>query len=246
MPTTKPLNQAKIISLVKDRALDRVLNTLCQNNHICDLAFSQSPEALLTECASELSIDLVLLELSAIKTRTSEIVQHLQHTRERGILVFSTPQQADQKLEALTAGADMYIDLPVVPPLLEASLNNLFKRVQQIQSVNTLIEQADKPWLLNNHTWQVTTPDNFKIHLTATELTLLQNLIEQKKKPVSRYQLAKELGRQQCDNYERYINTLISRLRHKLNQDTEYPANIKASRGQGYQLTTHFQSTSSA
>lgn len=241
MPTAKPLHQAHIAAMVKDRTLRQSLVRFFQKRLLADPIFASTPEALLTHCASDPSVDLILVDLSAMGDRTTEIIHNLIQPKDRGIMVFSTSDQSEQKLEALSAGADMYMDLPIEPSLLEASLNNLFKRIQQIQSINQLIGQADKPWQLSLNNWRVFTPDDIEIDLTATEFTLLQTLVNHKKAPVSRYHLAEKLGRHQCDNYERYINTLISRLRHKLNQNTRYPANIKASRGKGYQLTTQFR-----
>lgn len=240
MPTNKPLYQAHITALVKERSLQQSLLRFFEKRLMANTTFTSTPESLLTHCASNLSVDLVLIDLSATCTRTPEIIRNLLQPKDRGIMIFSSPNQSEQKLEALNAGADMYMDLPIDPPLLEASLNNLFKRIQQIQSIDQLIVQADKPWQLSLNSWQVLTPDGIEINLTATEFTLLQTLVHHKKSPVSRYHLAEILGRHQCENYERYINTLISRLRHKLNQNTHYPANIKACRSKGYQLTTLF------
>ena len=79
--------------------------------------------------------------------------------------------------------------------------------------------------------------DGRPLSLTSYEFTLLKVLADNAGRVLSREQLL-ELAKGNADEaFDRSIDVRISRLRHKLGDDSRHPVLLKTIRGSGYVLT---------
>jgi DNA-binding response OmpR family regulator len=79
--------------------------------------------------------------------------------------------------------------------------------------------------------------DGRPLHLTSYEFSLLRVLADHAGRVLSREQLL-ELAKGNADEaFDRSIDVRISRLRHKLGDDSRHPQLLKTIRGSGYMLT---------
>ena len=75
------------------------------------------------------------------------------------------------------------------------------------------------------------------LQLTSYEFALLRALAEHAGRVLSRERLL-ELAKGNADEaFDRSIDVRISRLRHKLGDDSRHPSLLKTIRGSGYMLT---------
>jgi two-component system response regulator RstA len=79
--------------------------------------------------------------------------------------------------------------------------------------------------------------DGKPLNLTSYEFALLRVLAEHVGRVLSRERLL-ELAKGNADEaFDRSIDVRISRLRHKLGDDSRHPLLLKTVRGSGYMLT---------
>ena len=92
-------------------------------------------------------------------------------------------------------------------------------------------------WQLNLKRMQLISPQGDEINLTAGEFNLLSVLIGHSGQVHSRDQLIDLTYGREMFPFERTIDTLISRLRRKIEKDHRSPNLIKTIRGAGYVFT---------
>lgn len=155
-----------------------------------------------------------------------------------GMMVFSSQPTDENKTVLLNAGADVVLDLAFNIDLLKASLRRLVIRIEQLNAIERLLESSPGVWKLHTQDWVLSLPDGQRVELTETEFKLLKALLLSSKLPVERNYLALHIGRQDCDNYDSYINTLIYRVRKKILNQTDQHFVIKSFRSKGYAILT--------
>lgn len=236
-----PNEKDGVILFVSDDA--QWLTDLCH-------AFSEQTDYQLSCMASEMGLpeqvskcqpDVCLLDASQYSSDLLSLIAQVRAQSSLGIIVLLANHEQSFSAELLAHGADVVFDKAVRVPLLSVAVERLYIRVAQLNALQSLIDQAAPSWELDQLTLCLKSPDKEVISLSAIEFKLLIKLHEHFGQPVSRYDLACFLGRERCENYESYINTLMSRLRRKIREHTEYTFEVKACRGAGYRLGTQMR-----
>lgn len=83
----------------------------------------------------------------------------------------------------------------------------------------------------------LTTPDHVEIVLTSAEFDVLATLCMSAGKVLSRDQIVLKSQGRRVEPYDRSVDTLISRLRQKIEADPAMPMMIKTVRNGGYVFT---------
>ena len=81
------------------------------------------------------------------------------------------------------------------------------------------------------------TVDTRPISLTTSEFALLHALAQRTGRVLGREQLLQLLHGSSDEAFDRSIDVVVSRLRHKIEQDPRNPRMLKTVRGAGYVLT---------
>ena len=132
------------------------------------------------------------------------------------------------RVVGLELGADDYLPKPFEPRELVARIQNIFKRsdksmIEPVLRIGDLTIDRSKKLLLRGEQ---------PISITAMEFGLLDLLIQNQGRVLSRDEIMQALRGIDADIYSRAIDVMISRLRQKL----ERPELIRTVRGQGYQF----------
>lgn len=132
------------------------------------------------------------------------------------------------------------LPLPLDLDLLAASLDALhFSREKnRVETSETRFEprsgEKQEPWLLSSTTWTITTPQGLSIRLTQAETTFLAALAKSPGAPVPRPAMISALGHN-IDYYDaRRIDTMLSRLRQKINREGNANLPVRAIHSVGY------------
>ena len=148
------------------------------------------------------------------------------------ILVLTARDGLLNKVEGLDAGADDYLTKPFDFPELAARIRALLRRGSEDRSP---ILQADDIRLdpAARRVWRgaVTVP------LTAREFSLLEYLMRNKGKVLTRTDLLEHVWDAHYDGLSNVVDVHIANLRRKLDLP-DSPAPIDTVRGLGYQLTS--------
>jgi two-component system, OmpR family, response regulator PhoP len=182
--------------------------------------------------AREYPVDLVIVDLGLPKLSGLTVVQKLRaEGRTIPILILTARGSWQDKVVGLEAGADDYLVKPFEYPELAARVKALLRRsLKATSNVLTLGPVSiDFPA-------QVARLDGQVMDLTAFEYRLLEYLVRERERVVTKQELSDYLYPHDEDRDSNVLEVLIGRLRRKLDP-TGKLAPIETLRGRGYRFT---------
>ena len=182
--------------------------------------------------AREYPVDLAIVDLGLPKLSGLNVVKSL---REEGrtipILILTARGSWQDKVVGLEAGADDYLVKPFEYPELGARIKALLRRALKATSdVLTLGPIAV------DFSAQSAKLHGEAIEFTAFEYRLLEYLVRERARVVSKQELSDYLYPHDEDRDSNVLEVLIGRLRRKLDPDGTL-APIETLRGRGYRFT---------
>jgi two-component system KDP operon response regulator KdpE len=190
---------------------------------------STGAEAL--EVAGRFPPDLVILDLGLPDLDGVEVIQGLRGWTKAPIIVLSGRADSTDKVEALDAGADDYITKPFGVEELLARMRAAARRVgagedlPRIKLGELTVDLAAK---------RVTSPSGDDIRLTPTEWHLLEVLLRNPGKLLSRNQLLTEVWGPGYADATGNLRLYMAQLRRKLEPDPARPRWLITEPGMGY------------
>lgn len=146
------------------------------------------------------------------------------------------------KIRGLDLGADDYLVKPVDPLELAARARNMLRRHSKTTAENaSSLKYSFSDWSVDFETFELTSPDGISETLSAADANLLKAFVEAPGKVLSRDILLDYCALDGGDVFDRSIDTRISRLRKKLQDDPQNPNHIKTIYGAGYVFTPKVQ-----
>lgn len=179
--------------------------------------------------------DLIILDINLPFVNGYELCKLIRENDERVPIILLTAMNfTDNKVEGFELGADDYITKPFEFRELVARIKALLRRsdLRIDAEEEKLLSIADLEMNLDNK--EVRRGDN-KISLTAKEFQLLEYLLRNKEKVVSRADIAKNVWEIDFDTQTNVIDVYVNFLRKKLDKDFE-PKLIHTQVGMGYIL----------
>ncbi len=146
------------------------------------------------------------------------------------ILLLTALGEIQDKTEGLDSGADDYLTKPFALDELLARVRALLRRPQT--QAETILKIADLSLDLNTHE---VFRNNQKIELTNKEFSLLEYLVRNAGRPVSKEQIIDHVWNYDSDILPNNIEVYISYLREKVDKPFEKKL-IKTVRGIGYKI----------
>ena len=146
------------------------------------------------------------------------------------ILLLTALGEIKDKTEGLDSGADDYLTKPFALDELLARVRALLRRPQT--QAETILKIADLSLDLNAHE---VLRNNQKIELTNKEFSLLEYLVRNAGRPVSKEQIIAQVWDYDAEMLPKNIEVYISYLREKVDKPFEKKL-IKTVRGIGYKI----------
>lgn len=179
----------------------------------------------------EYPVDMAVIDLGLPKMSGIDVIRRI---RERGceypILVLTARSRWQEKVEGLEAGADDYLVKPFHFEELMARLRALMRRVAG--SADSMLRCGSVEL---DTTSQEVTVDGRLLELTAYEYRLLQYLMVNVGKVISKAELTDHIYEEDADRDSNVIEVFIGRLRKKIDPDNSIKP-IETLRGRGYRL----------
>ena len=182
--------------------------------------------------AREYPVDLAIVDLGLPKLSGLNVVQSLRADgRTIPILILTARGSWQDKVVGLEAGADDYLVKPFEYPELGARIKALLRRsLKATSNVLTLGSVAI------DFSAQSVRLGGEPTELTAFEYRLLEYLVRERARIVSKQELSDYLYPHDEDRDSNVLEVLIGRLRRKLDPDGTL-APIETLRGRGYRFT---------
>ncbi len=199
--------------------------------------FTASDGAEALEQAVEHKPDLYMIDLGMPNLDGLEVIHALRGWTEAPIVVVSGRTGSSDKVEALDAGADDYVAKPFGLDELLARIRALSRRSPAHADGEPVITFGDVTVDLGMKI--VTRSHNRRepVHLTPTEWRILEILVRNPGKLVTRQTILSEIWGAEFITNSGYLRLYLSQLRKKLEPDPSAPRYLLTEPGMGYRFT---------
>ena len=181
--------------------------------------------------AREYPVDLAIVDLGLPKMNGLAVVQHLRADgRTIPILILTARGSWQDKVQGLESGADDYLVKPFEYPELAARVKALLRR--SLKATSDVLTLGP---LAIDFSAQAARLNGDVLELTTFEYRVLEYLVRERARVVSKQELADYLYPHDEDRDSNVLEVLIGRLRRKLDPDGTL-APIETLRGRGYRF----------
>lgn len=160
-----------------------------------------------------------------------EFTQQLRETNDVPVLLLTAMSETEDRIKGLTSGADDYLAKPFDPRELVLRLQAILRRTPVKQSLEPEIQIGH--WIYSRPKKHLQSQEGAPVALTDGEITLLEALLKQAGEVISREVLSDACD---MDPDKRTIDVQVTRLRRKLEKDSNRPLYLQTVRGKGYVL----------
>jgi two-component system KDP operon response regulator KdpE len=176
--------------------------------------------------------DVVLLDLGLPKLDGVAVLKRLREWSRVPVLVLSVRDRPEDKVAALDAGADDYIQKPFEAAELLARLRAVQRRVGA---------EKDEPYfqagqLCIDFVAHTVTVKGKEVKLTATEYALLKMLAQHAGKVVTHKQILREVWGPNAEEQSQYLRVYMTHLRKKIETPGAKEKLLRTESGIGYRL----------
>lgn len=186
------------------------------------------------EMAIDHKPDIILLDLGMPRLDGVKVIEAVRDWSSAPILVISGRSGSAEKVEALDAGADDYVTKPFSMDELLARIRVLTRRIGQDEVDEEPIVAFGSVWVdLAAHT---VTRDGANVRLTPTEWRVLELLIRNEGRLVTRQTMLSQVWGSEHVTDTGYLRLYISQLRKKLEPEPSRPRYLITDAGMGYRL----------
>ncbi|WP_323949212.1 response regulator [Aeromonas caviae] len=185
----------------------------------------------------EREFDLLVLDLMMPGEDGLTLCREFRVKSRLPIIMLTAMGEETDRIIGLEMGADDYLSKPFNPRELLARIKAVMRRtqVESLPVPETLTRDLrfDR-WLLDVNRRELVDEEGVGMSLSTAEFDLLKVFLERPLRVLSRDQLLDLARGREAVAFDRAIDTLVSRLRRKLERDPKNPELIKTIWGGGY------------
>jgi two-component system copper resistance phosphate regulon response regulator CusR len=220
-----------VLIVEDDAALARFLGRELECHH-CSVSIAKDGQTALMTLRQN-SFDLIIFNLDLSTMDGVEILANVRRFQPRlPILVLSARNHVDDRVQALRLGADDCLSKPFSYREFLARFNSLLRRDANsaaAYSISDLTVNKDERRVMRG---------GRRIDLTPREFAILEYMMDNIDKPVSRATLMREVWNLPFDASTNIVDVYMKYLRDKIDLEG-LPKLIHTVRGIGYTLSTH-------
>ena len=175
--------------------------------------------------------DLVILDIMLPKANGLEILREIRKAKiDTPVIMLTAKGTVEDKIKGLDYGADDYLQKPFAIAELMARIRSLLRRTSDNRDLILTVSDVS----LNTKTRQAKKKD-ITVELTPKEFSILEFLLYNKNRAVSRFTLAEHVWGDEFDPFtmSNFIDVHIKNLRRKIG-DTDKKKIISTIRGIGF------------
>jgi two-component system response regulator CpxR len=182
--------------------------------------------------AFDTGIHMILLDGMLPGLDGIEVLRQLRRRSNVAVIMLTARSSKQDRINGLDSGADDYLAKPFAPEELLARIRAVLRRTQQAGARNEVLvlgklkldPSQREAWL-----------EEDCCHLTSLQFEILEHLMRNCGRAISRDELTSLLHQRESTPFERWLDVHISQLRKKIEADRE--VRIRTLRGVGYMFT---------
>jgi two-component system KDP operon response regulator KdpE len=218
-----------ILLVEDDPALRRALRTMMRSRDLDAIEVGTGEEAVVV--ASGGTVDVIVLDLGLPDIDGLDVLRRVRSFSDVPVIVLTAHHEQSEKIRALDAGADDYVTKPFDTEELLARIRATLRRVPQASPAPTLVRADDLEIDLARRR---VTRNGEQIHLTRTELSLLELLVRHPGKLLTQEFILREVWGPGYGTESNYLRVYVGQLRKKLGDEAAHPRLILTEPGIGY------------
>jgi two-component system KDP operon response regulator KdpE len=218
-----------ILLVEDDPALRRALRTTLRSREFDVLEAATGESALIV--AADGRPDVVILDLGLPDLDGLDVLHRLRAFSDVPVIVLTARDEQSEKVRALDAGADDYVTKPFDTEELLARIRAALRRVPNAVAQPAVVRVDDLEIDLAR---RLVMRGDEQVHLTRTELTLLEQLARHPGKLLTQEYLLREVWGPGYGTESNYLRVYVGQLRKKLGDDAARPRLILTEPGIGY------------
>ena len=212
-----------------DVKLGRLLKDFLKKSNINLFTVNNPTESF--SSIEECKPDIIILDVMMPKMDGLKVCKNIRKIHSIPIIMLSARGDSEDKIKGLDLGADDYIAKPFQPRELLARIHSLLRRVSDEKKISI------KGYFEVDELHREIKMKGELLQLTNKEYELLSLLVFNPGVIYTRDDLLREIKGVEAKLFSRSIDILISRLRNKIEKNTESPEYIKTIWGKGYIFT---------
>jgi two-component system OmpR family response regulator len=188
-------------------------------------------------------VDLVLLDLVMPGEDGLSLARHIRQRSEIPVIMLTGKGELIDRVVGLETGADDYIPKPFHLREVLARIRTVMRRSHPNTASTARQEALRKEALSDTLGWsldllkrELRRPDGELVLLTTGEFDLLRVFAQNPNRVLDRDHLMNLVKGKEWAAFDRAVDTMVVRLRKKIEQDPQHPQLIKTVRGSGYIL----------
>ncbi|MGE5681083.1 MAG: response regulator [Bacillota bacterium] len=173
--------------------------------------------------------DIIILDIMLPQKDGISVLKDIRREKiSTPVLLLTAKHTVEDKVEGLDSGADDYLTKPFAFEELLARIRALLRRSETDKSIH--LKASDL--ILNTQTHNVTR-NGIEITLTPKEYAILEYLLKNKNRVISRTKLSEHVYDYHFDSDTNVIDVYINKLRNKIDKDFDSQL-LQTVRGIGY------------
>jgi two-component system, OmpR family, KDP operon response regulator KdpE len=218
-----------VLVIEDDAALRRALRTSLAARRLEVIDAANGEDALVL--VADRRPDVALLDLGLPDVDGIEVLRRVRAFSDVPVVVLTARDRQGDKIAALDAGADDYVTKPFDMEELLARMRAVLRRVPQIAATPAVIRVDELE--IDVARRQVRLAGEV-VHLTKTELALLEQLVTHPGKLLTHEYLLRHVWGEGYGSESNYLRVYVGQLRRKLADDAANPRLIVTEPGIGY------------
>jgi DNA-binding response OmpR family regulator len=211
------------------KALRRIFEEAGYNVEVCGDGQS-ALEMFRTAAPAAIILDLGLPAMSG-----ADVCQQIKHEScSLPVIVLTAKTSESDKIVLLELGADDYLTKPFSPRELLARVKAKMRRAQK--DALTCIKHVEFGGAIVDFAKMEASRSGTRVDLTSGEFRILQFLVENAHRVVSREEILTQVFGYACSTHSRTMDNLILKLRQKLEEYPASPTHILTVHGVGYRF----------
>jgi two-component system, OmpR family, response regulator len=186
------------------------------------------------------NFDVAVVDVNLPDQSGFTLADYLRRSSDLGIIIITARDGMEDRVRGYGAGADLYLVKPVNMPELAAAIVNLARRSRE-RATPAVVSPSVEPWTLERTSWGLISPLGVKVLLSGQERTLVKCLAEASGESVSRADLCTLLGYDEAGGDSRALDSIVQRLRRKVESATGRPAPLESGYRRGYSFSANLR-----
>ena len=222
---------AKILIIEDDHAVNELLaNGLTSQGYDVYSSYDGLQGVLQ---ARENHFDLILLDMLLPSLDGLDVLQKIREKKQTPVLILTAKGAEEDRIRGFKSGADDYLTKPFSMPELILRVEAILRRTLVHKRVPT--SQKNAPFYIDPRQGTISV-NGHELALTPLEFNLLQALLHEKGKTLSKPYLYQIVLHKEYSRFDRTLDMHISNIRKKLTSAGIQRDLIKTIHGRGYTL----------